>query len=63
MNRHGYSNSGAYPLGGRSHFSIEPHKFAPRSQPAMRRRRQLMLRLALIGSFLLAAIFLFFPST
>ncbi|KAI5212196.1 Sec7-domain-containing protein [Aureobasidium subglaciale] len=29
----------------------------------MRRRRQLMLRLALIGSLLLAAIFLFFPST
>lgn len=29
----------------------------------MRRRRQLMLRLALIGSFVLAAIFLFFPST
>lgn len=29
MNRHAYSNSGAYPLGGRSQFSIQPHKYAP----------------------------------
>lgn len=42
---------------------VRTSRFAPRSQPAMRRRRQLMLRLALIGSFVLAAIFLFFPST
>lgn len=30
MNRHAYSNgnSGAYPLGGRGAFSIQPHKYA-----------------------------------
>ncbi|KAF1347874.1 Anp1-domain-containing protein [Delphinella strobiligena] len=63
MNRHAYSNgnSGAYPLGGRGAFSIQPHKFSPRSQPALRRRRQLLIRLALVASLTLGLIFLFFP--
>ncbi|KAK8219187.1 Mannan polymerase II complex anp1 subunit [Zalaria obscura] len=64
MNRHAYSNghTGAYPLGGRGSFSIQPHKFQPRSQPALRRRRQLLIRLALVGSLLFAGVLLFFPS-
>lgn len=63
MNRHAYSNgnSGAYPLGGRGPFSIQPHKFSPRSQPALRRRRQLLIRLGLAASLTLGLIFLFFP--
>ncbi|TKX24286.1 mannan polymerase II complex ANP1 subunit-like protein 1 [Elsinoe australis] len=55
-----YSNGGAYPLG--KVFSIQPHKFQPRSQPALRRRRQLIYRLALVSSLFMTAVFFFFPS-
>ncbi|PNS18673.1 hypothetical protein CAC42_5212 [Sphaceloma murrayae] len=58
--RYPYSNGGAYPLG--KAFSIQPHKFQPRSQPALRKRRQLMYRLALMSSLLMTAVFFFFPS-
>ncbi|OCK83418.1 glycosyltransferase family 62 protein [Lepidopterella palustris CBS 459.81] len=61
MQRHVYQNGhAAYPLGGSGTFSIQPHKFQPRSQPALRRRRQLLLRLGLItATFFLVALFVF----
>ncbi|TKA61964.1 hypothetical protein B0A49_11311, partial [Cryomyces minteri] len=79
MNRHAYSNghSGAYPLGERGTFSIQPHKYGfaktstyglksqfqpSRSQLAIRRRRQLLVRLALAGSTFFFALLFFFPS-
>ncbi|KAI9930356.1 Mannan polymerase II complex anp1 subunit [Aspergillus wentii] len=63
MNRHhafvnGYS---AYPRG-QSTFSISPNRFQPRSQPALRRRRQLLQRLFLIGGISLLLLVLIFPS-
>lgn len=58
--RHPYSNGGAQSPS--RAFSIQPHKFQPRSQPALRRRRQLLIRLAIIGSLLLTILFIFFPS-
>ncbi|KAH8708484.1 Anp1-domain-containing protein [Phaeosphaeriaceae sp. PMI808] len=60
MHRHAFSN-GAYPSQGGSTFSIQPHKFQPRSQPALRRRRQLIQRLLLVGSIFLTGLFFFFP--
>jgi mannan polymerase II complex ANP1 subunit len=36
-------------------------RFQPRSQPALRRRRQLIQRLLLAGSLFLTALFFFFP--
>lgn len=63
MHRNVYSNGqAAYPsLGGSGTFSIQPHKFQPRSQPALRRRRQLIQRVLLIGSLFLTGLFFFFP--
>ncbi|CAI9632550.1 unnamed protein product [Alternaria burnsii] len=60
MHRHAYSN-GAYPSQGGGTFSIQPHKFQPRSQPALRRRRTLIQRLLLVGSLFFTALFFFFP--
>jgi len=37
-------------------------RFQPRSQPALRRRRQLIQRLLLIGSIFLTVLFFFFPN-
>lgn len=37
------------------------YRFQPRSQPALRRRRQLIQRLLLIGSLFLTGLFFFFP--
>ncbi|KAF2188370.1 glycosyltransferase family 62 protein [Zopfia rhizophila CBS 207.26] len=62
MHRHAYSNGHtAYPsMGGSGTFSIQPHKFQPRSQP-LRRRRQLIQRLLLGFSIFFTGIFWFFP--
>lgn len=43
----------------KAHFA---HRFQPRSQPALRRRRQLLIRLAIAGCFSLLLILIFFPS-
>ncbi|KAF2744237.1 glycosyltransferase family 62 protein [Sporormia fimetaria CBS 119925] len=61
MHRHAYGNGhAAYsPSGGT--FSIQPHKFQPRSQPSLRKRRQLIQRLLLVGSLFFTALFFFFP--
>jgi mannan polymerase II complex ANP1 subunit len=61
MHRHGWSpnGNGAFPLGGGGTFSIQPHKFQPRSQPALRRRRQLLFRIAFLcclGFFFLCLV-------
>jgi mannan polymerase II complex ANP1 subunit len=62
MYRHAYSNGhAAYPVGGSGTFSIQPHKFQPRTQPALRRRRQLLQRLGLGGFFFLFVLFFVFP--
>ncbi|EUC34638.1 glycosyltransferase family 62 protein [Bipolaris victoriae FI3] len=61
MHRHAFSN-GAYPSQGGGTFSIQPHKFQPRSQPALRRRRTLIQRLLLVGSLFFTALFFFFPN-
>ena len=37
-------------------------RFQPRSQPALRRRRQLIQRLLLVGSLFCTAVFFFFPN-
>ncbi|KAI4623686.1 Mannan polymerase II complex anp1 subunit [Alternaria novae-zelandiae] len=60
MHRHAFSN-GAYPSQGGGTFSIQPHKFQPRSQPALRRRRTLIQRLLIVGSLFFTALFFFFP--
>jgi mannan polymerase II complex ANP1 subunit len=64
MNRHhafanGYS---AYPRGQSRAFSISPHRFQPRPQSALRRRRLLIQRLCLIGGISLLILVLIFPS-
>ncbi|KAL6710204.1 Mannan polymerase II complex anp1 subunit [Coniothyrium glycines] len=63
MQRHAHAlSTGAYPSQGGGTFSIQPHKFQPRSQPALRRRRQLVQRLLLVGSLFFTALFFFFPN-
>ncbi|KAI9860557.1 MAG: Mannan polymerase II complex anp1 subunit [Vezdaea acicularis] len=57
-----YSNGHGYPNGGNGTFSISPHRFQPRSQPALRRRRQLLIRLAIVGGISTLLVILFFPS-
>ncbi|MCJ1229624.1 Mannan polymerase II complex anp1 subunit [Toensbergia leucococca] len=44
------------------HKLTSAHRFQPRSQPALRRRRQLLIRLAVVGSASVFLILLFFPS-
>lgn len=43
--------------------TLSTHRFQPRSQPALRRRRQLLIRLAIAGCSSLLLILIFFPST
>ncbi|GKZ76531.1 mannan polymerase II complex anp1 subunit [Aspergillus niger] len=67
MNRHHAFSNGyaAYPRGKASHnntFSISPHRFQPRPQPALRRRRQLLQRLCLIAAISTLLLILIFPS-
>ncbi|KAL4768274.1 Anp1-domain-containing protein [Aspergillus nidulans var. acristatus] len=64
MNRHAALANGytAYPRGGQGTFSISPHKFRPRSQPALRRRKQLIQRICLIGGIAFFLLILIFPS-
>ncbi|KAL2837181.1 glycosyltransferase family 62 protein [Aspergillus pseudoustus] len=52
----------AYPRGGQGTFSISPHRFQPRPQPALRRRRQLVQRLFLIGGVAFLLLIFIFPS-
>ncbi|KAF2198262.1 Anp1-domain-containing protein [Delitschia confertaspora ATCC 74209] len=62
MYRHAYQNgNAAYPLGGSGTFSIQPHKFQPRSHP-LKRRRQLMTRLGIVGTLFCIIVFFFFPN-
>ncbi|KAJ5123274.1 hypothetical protein N7448_009371 [Penicillium atrosanguineum] len=63
MNRHYASPKGyaAYPRGD-STFSLSPNKFQPRSQPALRRRRQLFQRLIVLGGISLLLFIFIFPS-
>ncbi|KAJ5945587.1 hypothetical protein N7454_002426 [Penicillium verhagenii] len=60
MNRHYASPKGtsAYPRGS----SAFPNGFQPRSQPALRRRRQLFQRLFLLGGVTLLLVILIFPN-
>ncbi|OQE27384.1 hypothetical protein PENSTE_c004G01909 [Penicillium steckii] len=62
MNRpHAFSKGhSAYPRG--SAFSISPNSFQPRSQPALRRRRQLFQRLCLLAGVSFLLTILIFPS-
>ncbi|KAL2011188.1 hypothetical protein VTN00DRAFT_3906 [Thermoascus crustaceus] len=64
MNRHKAFANGytAYPHGESGTFSISPHRFQPRSQPALRRRKQLIQRLCLLGGISVLCLFLIFPS-
>ncbi|KAI9815368.1 MAG: Mannan polymerase II complex anp1 subunit [Thelocarpon impressellum] len=57
-----FSNGHAYPMSGGGTYSISPYRFQPRSQPAFRKRRQLLLRLLLFGSLATFLGLLFFPS-
>ncbi|KAJ5755040.1 Anp1 [Penicillium manginii] len=62
MNRpHAFSKGhSAYPRG--SAFSISPNQFQPRSQPALRRRRQLLQRLCLLAAVSFLVTIFIFPS-
>ncbi|KAL1986980.1 hypothetical protein VTN96DRAFT_5136 [Rasamsonia emersonii] len=64
MNRHyAYANGyNAYPRGGSGTFSISPHRFQPRSQSALRRRKQLITRLCVVGGISLFVLFMIIPS-
>ncbi|TLD37720.1 glycosyltransferase family 62 protein [Venturia nashicola] len=63
MHRSAYSNGhAAYPLGGSGAYNFSQHKFQPRSQPALRRRRQLVLKLSLAALACLSLVFIFSPS-
>ncbi|KAK2742918.1 Mannan polymerase II complex anp1 subunit [Myotisia sp. PD_48] len=64
MNRHHAFTNGytAYPHGESGTFSISPHRFQPRSQPALRRRRSLIQRLCIIGGISIFVLLLLFPS-
>ncbi|TID25604.1 glycosyltransferase family 62 protein [Venturia nashicola] len=63
MHRSAYSNGhAAYPLGGSGAYNFSQHKFQPRSQPALRRRRQLVLKLSLAALACLSLLFIFSPS-
>ncbi|KAI9886276.1 MAG: S-glutathionyl-(chloro)hydroquinone reductase [Watsoniomyces obsoletus] len=57
-----YANGHAYSGNGRGTFSISPHRFQPRSQPALRRRRQLLVRIAVIAGVSLMLALLLLPS-
>ncbi|KKK21265.1 putative mannan polymerase II complex ANP1 subunit Anp1 [Aspergillus rambellii] len=61
---HAFANGySAYPRGGQGGtFSISPHRFQPRPQPALRRRRQLFQRLCFIAGVSLFVLLLIFPS-
>ncbi|KAK7723092.1 Mannan polymerase II complex anp1 subunit [Botryosphaeria dothidea] len=60
MHRHGFANGYAgYSTGGQQTFHIEPHKFQPRSTPALRRRRQLLIRIGLLAAIVVVSLFLF----
>jgi mannan polymerase II complex ANP1 subunit len=63
MQRHSFAPNGhsSYSSSGGSTFSIQPHKFVPRSQP-LRRRRQLLWRAAIGISGILLILIIFFPS-
>ncbi|KAJ5106729.1 Anp1 [Penicillium angulare] len=63
MNRHPAYPKGAsaYPRGSNA-FSISPNRFQPRSQPSLRRRRQLFQRLILLGGVSLLLVIFIFPS-
>ncbi|KAI9731312.1 MAG: Mannan polymerase II complex anp1 subunit [Cirrosporium novae-zelandiae] len=64
MNRHSaypYTNGYPYSPGENGKFSISPHRFQSRSQP-LRRRKQLILRLAAMAIGSIALVMLFFPS-
>lgn len=62
--RDGYHPNGqkSFPLGVGSTFSIQPHKFQPRTPPALRRRRQLIIRLAIVAAILFFTFCLFSSS-
>ncbi|KAH8429584.1 Mannan polymerase II complex anp1 subunit [Aspergillus melleus] len=65
MNRHHAFANGyaAYPRGQQGGtFSISPHRFQPRPQPALRRRRQLIHRLCFLGGISIFLLVLIFPS-
>ncbi|KAE9964853.1 Mannan polymerase II complex anp1 subunit [Venturia inaequalis] len=63
MHRSAYSNgNAAYPLGGSGAYNFSQHKFQPRSQPALRRRRQLIFKLSLAALACLSLLFIFSPS-
>ncbi|KAJ5587090.1 uncharacterized protein N7459_002855 [Penicillium hispanicum] len=63
MNRHSAFPKGNSPYPRPSSaFAISPNRFQPRSQPALRRRRQLFQRLLLLGGVSLLLVIFFFPS-
>lgn len=43
-------------------MNLGSNRFQPRSQPALRRRRQLLIRLGLLGAVIFFAVLFFFPS-
>ncbi|KAM5429238.1 Mannan polymerase II complex anp1 subunit [Microsporum canis] len=64
MNRHSAFSNGytATPKRESGTFSISPHRFQPRSQPALRRRRALLQRLLVVGALSTCLLLFLFPS-
>ncbi|EGD95465.1 mannan polymerase II complex ANP1 subunit [Trichophyton tonsurans CBS 112818] len=64
MNRHPAFSNGytAAPKRESGTFSISPHRFQPRSQPALRRRRALLQRLVVVGLLSIGLLLFLFPS-
>ncbi|KAG0635330.1 Anp1-domain-containing protein [Tuber brumale] len=57
---HAYSNGNAY--GPSNTFSISPHRFQPRTQPALRWRRKILFRICSISAVAAVILLLIFPS-
>ncbi|CCX07358.1 Similar to Mannan polymerase II complex ANP1 subunit; acc. no. P32629 [Pyronema omphalodes CBS 100304] len=58
---HAHSNGHAYSPS-QNTFSISPHRFQPRTRPALRWRRQLIVKIAAIAFFAGVVLLLIFPS-
>ncbi|KAH8155389.1 uncharacterized protein LAJ45_00399 [Morchella importuna] len=60
---HAYSNGHAsYGPGPSNTFSISPHRFQPRTQPALRWRRQIIIKICLMAGISAVILLLIFPS-
>ncbi|KAA8908852.1 Anp1-domain-containing protein [Sphaerosporella brunnea] len=60
--RHSHAPSNGHAYGSSNTFSISPHRFQPRTRPALRWRRQLFVKIGVIALFSSIILLLIFPS-